>query len=617
MKISRNWLQGFFDTPLPDAAALSDALTFHVFEIDGIEMREAKPSSSEDAILDVKVTANRGHDCLGYRGIAKEISAILKLPMKQYEHEMPLSDIAGASCDAVSVSIDAPQCKRYIAGFMKGVTVAPSPQWLVDALAAMGQKSINNVVDATNFVMFNIGQPLHAFDAGKLMQKDGAYAISVRMAHEGETLLALDEKEYTLTPNIMVISDASAGKAIGVAGVKGGMPASITEDTVDIIIESASFDGVSVRKAAQYMKIRTDASARFEQGMSPEFPAYAMRDVVALIKQLAGGEVAGFTDTFPTHQRLASVSVSAEQVNLVLGGVHSAADIADAFTRLQLPFTQEGDVFTVTPPFERLDLTIAEDLIEEVGRIIGYDAVEAVELPPLETRLATNKTFYWTEKIRQHLVAQGFSEVFTSVFADRGERVVANKVDGVRPFLRTNLSDGLADALERNVRIKDLLGISQVKIFEIGSVWRNGQEEIVYDIAVEKIKKHKTAEEYKAEVEAMLAQLPESPTAYDVPPVPADIQYKPYSKYPFIVRDIALWVPEGTSAADVLAVIREHAGDLLVHSRIFDEFAKDGRVSYAFRLVFQSFDRTLFDGDANLRMESITAAVAAHGWEVR
>lgn len=607
MKISRNWLQGFFDAPLPDAVVLADALTFHVFEIDGIEEKGG------DSILDVKVTANRGHDCLSYRGIAKEISAILNMPMKQYEHEMPLDAIAGQTTDAVSVSIEDSRCNRYIAGYIKGVQVGPSPAWLVDSLAAMGQKSINNVVDATNFVMFNIGQPLHAFDAGKLTQKDGKYAISVRAAREGEKLVALDEKEYALMPNIMVINDANSDTAIGVAGVKGGMPASITTDTVDIVIESASFDGVSVRKAAQHMKLRTDASARFEQGMSPEWPVYAMRDVVLLIQQLAGGEVVGFSDAYPQQLRLEPVSVTLGHINAVLGLSLDAAAVGDAFTRIALPFTQEGNTFTVTPPFERLDLVIPEDLIEEVGRIIGYDAVPEVELPEGQTQAVPNEQYEWAERIRTHLAAQGFSEVFTSIFADTGERVVANKVDGVRPYLRTNLADGLADALEKNVRIKDLLGVGQVRLFEIGTVWKDGKEEIVYDLAVEKLKKHKTAEDYKKELEAALSE-----PAQAVPSVGApSVQYQPYSKYPFIVRDIAMWTPADTDAAAVLADIRNEAGELCVRGAIFDRFEKEGRVSLAFRLVFQSFEKTLTDDEVNAIMERITASLSARGFEIR
>jgi phenylalanyl-tRNA synthetase beta chain len=599
MKISRAWLQAFFDTPLPDAEALADALTFHVFEIDGIEER------GDDAILDVKITANRGHDCLSYRGIAKEISAILNIPLRAYTPAMPLTDIAGQTADIVSVSIDDPRCHRYIAGYMRGVKVAPSPQWLVDYLDKMGQKSINNIVDATNFVMFNIGQPLHAFDAGKLMQKEDKYAISVRAAREGESLLALDGKEYALTPSIMVINDAHSDSAIGVAGVKGGMPASITTDTTDIIIESASFDGVSVRKAAQHMKLRTDASARFEQGMSPEWPAYAMRDVVLLIKQIAGGEVIGFTDAYPVKQEIKPVAVTLAQINAVLGVTLTTQDVADVFTRLALPFTQNGETFTVTPPFERLDITIPEDLIEEIGRIIGYDKVPSTPLPPNTIAPEVNQAFVTAEKAREDLMSQGYSEVFTSVFAEKGERVVANKVDGVRPYMRTTLIDGLTEALKKNIPNKDLLGLKEIKLFEIGTVWHEGKEVTMIGTVTEKEK----ATEKPLEAT--------SATTYEDLPVSTATRYAPYSRFPSITRDIAMWTPAGTDPESVVTLIRSQAGEWLQRIALFDTFTKADKTSLAYRLVFQSFEKTLTDEEVNQIMQKVSSALTAKGFEIR
>ena len=596
MKISRAWLQTFFDAPLPDAAVLGDALTFHVFEIDGIEEKGG------DFILDVKVTANRGHDCLSHLGIAKELSAILSLPIKD-DSSLCKSDLH--KTDLVSVSIDTPLCHRYIAGYVRGVKVGPSPAWLVDRLAAMGQKSINNVVDATNFVMFNIGQPLHAFDASKLGQTKNQFAINVRAARDGEKLLALDEKEYALNPSILVIADANTGAAIGVAGVKGGMPAGITGATTDIIIESANFNGPTVRKAAQYMKLRTDASARFEQEISPELAAYGMRDVVALIQSIAGGTVVGLTDAYPLPVQNKPVSVTLEKINGVLGTTLADSDVSDVFTHLDFSFTHEDDTFTVTPPFERLDILIPEDLIEEVGRIIGYEKVPAVELPPLSTKLEVNPLFYAVEQRREELMAQGYSEVFTSVFTEKGERVVANKVDGVRPYLRATLVDGLREAYEKNIRNKDLLGLTEIKIFEIGTVWRNGIEETLLATA----DKNGVSEKYIGP--SYVSE------AYDNLPTSTTQCYQPFSKYPFIVRDIAMWVPVETSASEVLEIIKQNAGELLVRSEKFDEFAKDDRISYAFRLIFQSFDRTLVDEDANASMENITTALKAQGWEVR
>jgi phenylalanyl-tRNA synthetase beta chain len=484
-------------------------------------------------------------------------------------------------------------------------------------LEAVGQRSINNVVDATNFVMFNTGQPMHAFDAGKLQQKDGKYSIAIRYARSSEQLHALDGIQYELTSSMLVIADQNNNEPIGVAGVKGGMPAAITEKTNDIILESANFNAGSVRKTAQALKLRTEASVRFEQDISPELAAYGMQSVVELIQKLAGGELAGFADAYPNPVQPWHVLVSVQNVNQVLGIILTGADIADVFQRLQFPYKEEGDVFTVVVPFERLDLTMSEDLIEEVGRIVGYDKIPALPLPPAKIAPKINQNFYRAEYTRAFLIARGFSEVYTNVFSESGERIVLNKVDGVRPYLRNALKKGLQDTLEKNIRSKELLGLSQIKIFEIGTVWRDGKELIEVTIEVEKVKGQKTQEEYKQELDVALASLPENPTHYEPIPLSTATRYQPFSKYPYIVRDIALWTPAGTNAEEVLEMIKTQAGELCVKIYLFDTFTKEGRVSLAFRLIFQSFERTLTEEEVNKIMAELSGILGDKGFEIR
>ena len=595
MKISRPWLQRYFDAPLPEAEALGEALTFHAFEIESIE----------NDILDVKITANRGHDCLCHRGIAKELSAILNVPMKGDPLRQDVS--LTPKTDAISLSLeDAVLSPRYVAGYLKNVNVGPSPDWLRKFLGSIGQKSINNIVDATNFVMFDLGQPLHAFDAGKLTQESGGYLIGVRRARAGERIVALDVKEYALTEHMLMIVDGASDASIGIAGLKGGKPASITEATHDIVIESANFNGVSVRKTAAALKLRTDASSRFEQVISPELAAYGMRAVVDLILEIAGGELVGFVDAYPQVQQQGTVTAKAARINDILGSSFSDDDVASVLTRLDLEFTKQEAEFIVEPPFERLDLSIPEDIAEEVGRIFGYDKIPAVELPALFAKPEVNTRFYAAERAREDLIAKGYSEVLTSVFSEKGERVVANKIDGVRPYLRATLIDGLGEALERNTRNKELLGLPDVRLFEIGAVWKDGKEMIMVGTA-----------DAAGVGERSLETAEDGPKAYDDLPLSGTERYRPFSRYPFIVRDISLWVPLGTTAEEVLSIIRAHAGALLVHSQKFDEFKKGEKQSFAFRLVFQSFDKTLTDFDANERMESVASALKAKGFEIR
>lgn len=594
MKISRNWLQEYFTNPLPNAEALADALTFHAFEIDGIEKIRT------DDVLDVKVTPNRGHDCLSHWGIAKELSAILKLSRSRD----PLFNFSAEDGimfgEDISVTIADPNvCNRYIAARITGVKVGPSSPWLKERLESIGQRSINNIVDATNFVMFNVGQPLHAFDADKLQSKN----ITVRSAREREKFISLDNKEYSLSPSNLVI--ANGEEAIGVAGVKGGKAAEITEETKDIIIESANFDGPSIRKTAQALKLRTDASMRFEQVLSPDLALVGVHTVINMIRQLAGGETVGFVDVYPKPQEQKYASVTVEKVNQVLGVALTGADVSDVFQRLGLAYKEEAGVFEVQVPFQRLDIEIAEDLIEEVGRIIGYDKVSATALPKFEKSPEINKNFFAAEKAREELVQTGYSEVYTSVFADQGERVVLNKVDGVRPYLRDSLIPGLTDALAKNKPNKDLLGLKEIKLFEIGTVWKNGQEIVMIGTISEKT---------PATEKALVGIDAEK---YDDLSLSGALRFQLFSKYPYIVRDIAMWTPTSTDVDAVLADIKKEAGDLCLKVDLFDRFEKDAKVSLAYRLIFQSFERTLTEVEVQAVMEKVSAVLKSKGFEIR
>ncbi|MBI2613031.1 phenylalanine--tRNA ligase subunit beta [Candidatus Kaiserbacteria bacterium] len=608
MKISREWLQTYFDSPLPDAQALADALTFHAFEIESVE----------DNVLDVKVTPNRGHDCLSHRSIAKELSAILNMPLKND----PLRERVSLEpkTDIVKVTIEDPKLSsRFTGAYIKGVRVGPSPEWLRERLEAVGQKSINNVVDATNFVMFDIGQPLHAFDVGKLQQKSNASALNIRLAKKGEKLMGLDDKEYALTPSMLVIEDANAKSVVSIAGIKGGKPTGIDSATADIFIEAANWDGVTIRKTSQALKLRTDASDRFQQVISPELAAYGTLAAAKLITEVAGGELIGFVDEYPSPQKSWSVSVSTAKINKVLGTELRGEQVADVFSRLSLENGRQGDTFTVDVPFERLDLTIPEDLIEEVARVVGYDKIPSVELPSFPKKPEVNVNFYAAEKTREKLIAKGYSEVFTSVFAEKGERAVANKVGGEKPYLRTTLVDSLRDAYERNARNRDLLGLKEIRIFEIGTVWNGGKEVIMLGTA-----------DSAGVREEPLRISGDRISRYEELPTSTTERYEPFSKYPFIVRDISMWVPQGPEAiSEVLAIFGEESEGLLRHVELFDQFKKPARpddagrsgggerISYAFHLVLQSFEKTLTDEEANSVMEKIHSAVTKRGWEVR
>lgn len=635
MKVSYQWLQEYFEKPLPAPEELSQTLIFHAFEIESVE------KVGEDSVFDVKITPNRGADGFSHRGIAKEISVILNQPL--FRDSLRNKPDFSKKSQLLSVEIKDPiLCRRYCASVIKRVRVGESPEWLKRSLESVGQRSINNVVDATNFVMFNLGQPLHAFDARKL-SSSGGWKIEVRSAQEGENITTLDNKEYSLNPAHLLIVDAQNNSPIGIAGVKGGKAAEVNSSTEDIVIESANFEGVSIRKTSQFLKLRTDASARFEHKLSPELAGYALREVVDLIVKIAGGEVEGYIDQYPSPFTQNPVHVSLFEVNKLLGLSLSSREVRDIFDRFGFLYTEQDGVFSVTPPFERLDLFVAEDLIEEVGRVYGYQHI-AAKVPEPKGSKEINKRFFYSEKIREFLVGEGFSEVLTSSFGNSGEVEMLNALASDKGWLRKNLRTNLDEALTRNVYNQDLLGLNVIKIFEIGTVFkkegehtalawamRSGDkkveksslvelEKVLTDLEKElgiSISVEKNNGVFETNLDVLIESL-STPLSYESHPETSKIAYRPFSVYPVVLRDIAVFVPVGVSPEAVFTHIQEKAGDLFVRSRIFDIYEKEGQVSYAFRLVFQSTEKTLSDEEVNAVMVRVTETLNSQsGWKVR
>ncbi len=638
MKVSRKWLQKFFDTELPSAEQIADALTFHVFEIEETE------SHGDDTILDVKVLPDRAAYGLSHRSVAYELSAILNMPLNADPLRAVLPEMPATN--ELAINLESEKCLRYMGTLVRGVKVGPSPSWLEEALESVGQRSINNVVDATNFVMLNIGQPLHAFDAARLAKKDEKYAISVRGAHEGEKITTLTGEEFILPEGTLLITDANADAPIGIAGVKGGHAAAITEATTDIILESANFDGTAVRRASQALKLWTDASLRFQNRPSPELAAYGMRDVVALILEVAGGEVVGMVDVYPARgiAENPSVSTSLDRINNRLGSSYSSADVTRVFDSLGFSYTTEGDTYTVTAPFERRDIFIPEDIAEEVGRIIGYDSIPAT---PLLTRaiMPDQSRYRGIERIKDFLIERGFTEVSTQSFAKEGGVHLANPLDQTRPALRASLADNMREALTRAAAFAPrVLGpANALKLFDLGMVFEKDSEHL--SLAIGYMPLVGKPQSVLAEVTDALADLMgESPFVMSEMVAEANLDlvdlaqlgagyestritlgtFKPFSIYPFALRDIAVWTPAGTEESEVEMAILAEAGDLLARIDLFDRFEKKNpageteRISYAFRLVFESMECTLSDEDLNPIMERITSALNARdGWEVR
>lgn len=601
MKISYNWLKWYIPEA-PEAQKLADLITYHLAEVETIEKLP-----NGDSVLDIKILPNRAHDLLSHQGVARELASLLNI---KFVDPTPKYKIPKSEPTSLKVEIKTDKCGRYMGRVIRNVKVGPSPDWVVEHLASIGQRSINNIVDAANIVMFDCGQPTHAFDLEKV-----AGGIVVRDAKEGETLTTLDNKAIKFKDSNVVIADSK--NPLAIAGIKGGKIAEVDNNTKNIILECASFDPTSVRKTAQALNIFTDSRKRFENDLSPELASYAMLELSALIFEMCPDAIfEDIIDTYPQKQIEHKLSFSADKISNILGLDVSIAQIKDILSRYNFIYTEKGGKFEMIVPSMRLDLAIEEDMAEEIGRILGYDKVKG-NIPKINFKPKQNETYSKISSARNKLLGDGYSEVMTYAFRDKGEVEVMQSASD-KKFLRTNLTDGLKESLKLNQLNAPFLGINQVSVFEIGTVFKKSGEEMHVAYGDKKGIKEMTLDEFteKLEKNSLTLLQPSAGTFRLQNSSPA---FQMWSLFPFIARDMAVWVPENVKSNEVEKVIKENMGDMVVRGpELFDEFKKDGKVSYAFRIVFQSYDKTLTDAEVNEIMAKITDKIKAHdGWQVR
>ena len=428
-----------------------------------------------DAVLDFAVTANRP-DCLSVLGIAREAAAITGKPLR--EPSLVYAEAGNPIAGLASVEIaDAELCPRYIATVVTGVKIAPSPKWMQDRLAAAGVRAINNVVDITNYVMLEYGQPLHAFDYDKL----AGHKIVVRRAAAGEKMTTIDGVERTLAPHMLVIADA--GRPVAIAGVMGGSESEVSEATVSVLLESACFNNISVRRTGREVGMRSEASLRFEKGLPEELPHYAARRATQLLVEIAGGVAAqGMLDVFPGKKPQAVIRLTEQRARQLLGVAVPAAAMAETLRRLGfVPVNAGADALDVAAPYWRTDIAIEDDLIEEVVRVRGYEWIPSStavgRLPAYEPA----PMIALKDGVRDCLAASGMNEAVTySLTSAQGQ------VDGITPLrvqhpmsaeleeLRTGLRRGLLRTLASNQRQQE----DGVRIFECGRVYLPRPEDL-------------------------------------------------------------------------------------------------------------------------------------------
>ena len=582
MKISYNWLKWYIPD-CPSSEKMWDIFTYHLCEVESIE------PLGEDVIFDINILPNRAHDLLSHQGIARELASLLNIkyvdPTENYK-------IPTSQKTELKVKIESQNCRRYSARIVRNIKVGPSPDWVVKHLESIGQRSINNIVDAANLVMYDCGQPIHAFDLDKL-----SGVITVREAKEGEEITTLDNKQVKLKPVNMVIADDK--NVLAIAGVKGGKVAEVDENTKNIVIEIANFDPVSVRKTARGINIFTDAAKRFENDLSATLCDYAMRELCGLFVEYGFTGFEDVVDMYPVKQEEHKLSFSIKRIANILGREVPKEEVLDILKRYNFYFEDKDDEIIIDVPPMRLDLNIPEDMAEEIGRIAGYDKVVGKLPSPSVFKRVVNDRHAKVAWARNQLLLNGYSEVMTYSFAPKGE-VSVLKSAGDKSCLRTNLSDGLKESAKLNNLNSSLLGMTQVKLFEIGSVFKKDAEEIHVAYGDNKKINELELTEFcdlfapKLDAEAMNMDLLVSMASRAKRVMPD--KFTMWSLYPFITRDIALWVPEGLDSTEVQKVITENINELVVKGPdLFDAFTKEGKTSYAFRLVFQSFEKTLTD----------------------
>ncbi|MEM8962334.1 MAG: phenylalanine--tRNA ligase subunit beta [Acidobacteriota bacterium] len=483
MLFSRNWLAEHAPVP-EDVEVLAERLTAAGFAVDSVE--QIHDGEVTDYLLDIEVTTNRP-DTMNHFGLAREIAVLFERSLQIPRPKITYS--AERTADSAAVTIDEPQaCPRYTATLIKGVKVAPSPAWLVRRLDALGLRAINNVVDVTNYVLWETGQPMHAYDLATLQGGE----IRVRFANEGETLTTLDGEARELNPRVLVIADAEV--PVGLAGVMGGLDSEVTDETTDVLLEAAHFAPIQARRGAKAFGLHTDASHRFERGADPEACMWAAERAAALIVDIAGGMVCdGPLDVRHDMPALPVIDVVHAKLEAYAG---TAIDRAEAQRILEgLGFDldepnldKDDHGWSVTPPpWRRYDFLDAypHDVYEEVLRIIGYNTIPS-RLPAIAASDGPEDPRHRVRALAQdHFAAAGYAEAINWSFLDRetdrgwpsllGDDtepvVLRNPLSERYEVMRRSLGGPLVEAARWNQR----RGNTAVRLFELGHVFAEGR----------------------------------------------------------------------------------------------------------------------------------------------
>lgn len=632
----------------------------------------------DDSLFTLKITPNRA-DCLSIRGIAREVAALTGSPLAAWD----IAAVAPQTDSKLAVTIaDNAPCGRYVGRVVKNVNAAAAtPDWMKRRLERSGLRSISAIVDITNYILLEQGQPMHAFDLDKI-----SGGITVRMAADGEKLVCLNEKEVALTPDLMVIADDQ--QPLAIAGIMGGLDSGVTTASRDIFLESAFFQPEAIAGKARALGFGSDSSYRYERGVDFALQTEAIERATALVLDICGGEAGPLTETVGQLPQRGSVTVRTARVAKVLGVALSTEQIAAIFTRLGLAFEQNDAGFVVSAPSFRFDIAIEEDLIEEIARVYGYDNIPAEAPLAAQTMLPQPEGLRVRSDVRRLLAGRDFQEIVSYAFVEeKWERDFAGNADAIRllnpiasqmSVMRSTLIGGLVDTLAANLNRKH----SRVRVFEIARVFRKQadgsvqQPEVIAGLAhgsrvdeqwgskAERVDFY----DIKADVEALLAPRvaafrkaahpafhpgrcaevlldgqvvgvlgelhPQWVQAYGLGNAPVlfelaveaveqvgRVQLAAVSKFQPVRRDLALVVDEAVEAASVQAAMQAAASEVVRELALFDVYrgkgVDEGKKSLAFRIILQAADRTLVDEEVEQAVAAMLAAAQGAGAVLR
>lgn len=626
---------------------------------------------NDDTVVDFEITNNRP-DCYSILGLAREAAAAFNKPMRHHD-PVVRGGAAGELSELLEVEVPAEDlCRRYTARMVRNVKIAPSPKWLRQRLRANGVRPINNIVDITNYVMLEYGQPMHAFDYRYV----GSGKIIVRRSEPGEVLTTLDGNVRTLTPGMLVIADET--KPIGLAGIMGGENSEIMDDTVDVVFESANFNGTSIRQTALALGMRTEASGKFEKNIDPLLTLPAVDRACELVELLGAGEVMdGVIDVLNDIPEPRTIELEPDRINALLGTDISEADMVEYLRRLEIPV--EGHEIRV--PSWRPDLVDMADIAEEVGRLFGYNNIPTTTFRGAATEGGYTEAMKLENRAGSLCRSLGYSEILTYSFVSPSifDQIRLPEDSSLRNAMRIQNPLGEDASIMRTVALPSMLAIlarnnayhnDAVKLYELAKVYLPKPGQILPDepkhLVLGTYGEHEDFFKMKGEIEAFLRgmNVPEArytaekhdPTFHpgrcarvsvggvdlgcfgQIHPLVArsygidgeifaaelnftallslqlpEKTYTPLPKYPAVTRDIAVVCDEAVTVAALSDCIRAAGGKLLRSVELFDIYRgkgiASGSKSAAFRLTLRADDRTLTDADSDGVVSAVLAAL--------